>query len=84
MNNWLKNHKKQLLEILRTVYSGFRDNIYGADLADIHLINKFNKKFVILLCVIDIFSKYALVVPFKDKKGVSIFLCFSKNIRWVN
>ena len=44
----------------------------GADLADMQLISKFNKGFRFLLCVIDIFSKYAWVVPFKDKKGVSI------------
>ena len=32
------------------------------------LISKFNKGFRFLLCVIDIFSKYAWVVPLKDKK----------------
>ena len=36
------------------------------------LINKFNKGFRFLLCVIDIFSKYAWVVALKDKNGVSI------------
>ena len=36
------------------------------------LIGKFDKEFRFLLCVIDIFSKYAWVVPLKDKKGVSI------------
>ena len=36
------------------------------------LISKFNKGFRFLLCVIDIFSKYALVVPLKDKKDFSI------------
>ena len=36
------------------------------------LISTFNKQFRFLLCVIDIFSKYAWVVPLKDKKGVSI------------
>ena len=56
----------------RTVYSGFKDNIWGADLADMQLISKFNKGFRFLLCAIDIFSKYAWVVPLKDKKGVSI------------
>ena len=35
------------------------------------LISKFNKGFRFLLCVIDIFSKYAWVVPLKDKKGVN-------------
>ena len=50
----------------RTVYSGFKDNIWGADLADMQLISRFKKEFRFLLCVIDIFSKYALVVPLKD------------------
>ena len=43
----------------RRFYSVFRDNIWGADLADMQLINKFNKGYRTLLCVIDIFSKYA-------------------------
>ena len=42
------------------------------------LISKFNKGFRFLLCVIDIFSKYAWVVPLKDKKGVSIVNTFQK------
>ena len=42
------------------------------------LINKINKGFTFLLCAIDIFSKYAWVVPLKDKKGVSIFDAFQK------
>ena len=62
----------------RKVYSGFKDNIWGADLADMQLISKFNKGFRFLLCVIDIFSKYAWVVPLKDKKGVSIVNAFQK------
>ena len=48
----------------------------GADLADMQLISKFNKGFRFLLCVIDIFSKYAWVVPLKEKKGVSIVNAF--------
>ena len=35
-------------------------------------MTKFNKGFKLLLCVIDIFSKYSLVVPLKDKKVVTI------------
>ena len=42
------------------------------------LISKFDKGFRFLLCVIDIFSKYAWVVPLKDKKGVSIVNAFQK------
>ena len=76
-----------------TVYSGFKDNTWGADLADMQLIRKFNKGFRFLLCLIDIFSKYAWVVPLKDKKGVSIVDAFQKilddsnrkpNKIWVN
>ena len=65
----------------RKVYSGFRDNIWSADLADMQLISKFNKGFKFLLCVIDIFSKYAWVVPLKDKKGVSIVNAFQKILK---
>ena len=52
----------------RKVYSSFRDNIWGVDLADVQLLSKFNKEFRFLLCVIDIFSKYAWLVPLKGKK----------------
>ena len=54
----------------RTVYSGFKDNIWGADLADMQSLNKYNKEIKYLLCVIDIFSEYAWVVPLKDKKEI--------------
>ena len=60
----------------RKVYSGFKDNIWGADLADLQLISKFDKGFRFLLCVIDIFSIYAWVVPLKDQKGISIVNAF--------
>ena len=52
----------------RTIYSGFNDNIWGAHLADMQLISIFNKGLRFVLCVINIFSKYAWVVPLKDKK----------------
>ena len=60
----------------RKVYSSFKDNIWGVDLADMQLLSKFNKGFTFLLCVIDIFSKYAWVIPLKDKKGISIVNSF--------
>ena len=44
------------------------------------LISKLNKGFRFFLCVIDIFSKYAWVVPLKDKKGVSIVNAFQKQL----
>ena len=42
------------------------------------LISKFNKGFRFVLYVIDIFSKYAWVVPLKDKKGITITDAFQK------
>ena len=60
----------------RKVYSSFKDNIWGVDLADMRLLSKFNKGIKYLLCVIDLFSKYAFVVPLKDKKVVSIVNAF--------
>ena len=54
------------------MHSFFIDNVWGADLADMQLISKFNKGFRILLCVTDIYSKYAWVVPLKHKKGITI------------
>ena len=60
----------------RRVYSTFTDNIWGADLADMQLLSKYNKGIRFLLCVIDIFNKYGWVVPLKDKKGISIVKAF--------
>ena len=42
------------------------------------LISKFNKGIRFLLCVIDIFSKYAWVVPLKGRKGITIVNVFKK------
>ena len=64
----------------RKVYSSFRDNILGADLADMKSLSKYNKGTKYLLCAIDLFSKYAWVIPIKDKKGTSIVNAFKKII----
>ena len=60
----------------RKVYSAFKGNIWAADLADIQLLSRYKKRIRFLLCVIDIFSKYAWVVPLNDKKGISINKAF--------
>ena len=62
------------------VYSSFRHNIWGADLADMQSLSKYIKGNKYLLCAIDLFSKYAWVIPIKDKKGVSIVNAFQKII----
>ena len=56
----------------RKVYSSFKDNIWGVDLTGMQSLSKFNKGFKYLLCVINLFSKYAWVIPIKDKKGTNI------------
>ena len=43
-------------------------------------LSKYNKGIKYLLCAIDLFSKYAWVVPIKDKKGTSIVNAFQKII----
>ena len=48
------------------------------------LISKFNKGFRFLQFFIDILSKYAWVVPLKDKKGVSIVNAFQKILKKSN
>ena len=68
----------------KKVYSIFKDNIWGADLADMQLLSKYNKGIRFLLCVIDIFSKYAWVVPLKDKKGISIVKAFQLILKQSN
>ena len=65
-------------KLKKRVYSWFKDNIWGVDLADMQLINRFNKGSRFLLCVIDLFSKYAWVAPLKDKKGITIVNTFQK------
>ena len=60
----------------RKVHSSFKDNIWGVDLVDMQLLSKLSKGFRFLLCVIDIFSKYAWVVSLKDEKGISIINAF--------
>ena len=62
----------------RKVFSFFIDNIWGANLADMQLISKFSKRFRFSLRVIDIFSKYAWVIPLKNKKGIPLTNAFQK------
>ena len=42
------------------------------------LISKFNKRFRFLLCAIDIYSKYAWIIPLKDKKEIAVTNAFQK------
>ena len=64
----------------RKVHSSFIDNIWSVDLADMQLISKFNIRLRFLLCVIDIYSRYAQVIPLKDEKGITITNAFQKKL----
>ena len=68
----------------RKVYSQFKDNIWGVDLADMQSLIRKNKGIKYLLCVKDLCSKYAFVIPLKDKKGISIVNAFNKIIKQSN
>ena len=56
-------------------------NIWRVDLADMQSLSRKNKGIKYLLCAIDLYSKYAFVVPLKDKKGISIVNEFNKIIK---
>ena len=68
----------------RKVYSQFKYNIWGVDLADMQSLSRKNKGIKYLLCAIDLYSKYAFVIPLKDKKGISIVNAFNKIIKQSN
>ena len=68
----------------RKVYSQFKDNIWGVDLADMQSLSSKNKSIKYLLCAIDLYSKYAFVIPLKYKKGISIANGFNKIIKQSN
>ena len=75
INQLLENFKK------RKVYSFFRDNIWGVDLADMQSLSKYNKGIKYLFWLIDLFSKYAWVIPIKDKKGLVLLMHLKDNFR---
>ena len=47
-------------------------------------LSKYNKGIKYLLCTIDLVSKYAWVIPIKDKKGVTITNAFQKILKKFN
>ena len=78
--NFIKNLiKEKYTHNLKITYGGG-----GVDLADTQSLSKKNKGIKYLLCAIDLFSKYAFVVPLKDKKGISIVNAFNKIIKQSN
>ena len=64
----------------RKVHSLFIDNIFGADLADTQLISKYYKALRFLLCVVDMYIKYAWVISLQDKKGSTVTNALQKTL----
>ena len=68
----------------RKVYLQFKDNIWGVDLADMQSLSRKNNGIKYILCAIYLYSKYAFIIPLKDKKGISIVNTFNKIIKQSN
>ena len=89
-NIWNKKLAKELQKpIIRKfeeikAHLPFIDNVWGDDLAGMQLINKFNEGICFSLCVIDIFSQYACVILFKDKKSIAITNFFENFLKESN
>ena len=66
----IKNFKR------RNVYARFKDNIWAADLDEMESLSSKNKNAKYLLCVIDVFTKYACVKPLKYKKSKTVLNAF--------
>ena len=64
----------------KTVANGI-DYQWQADLADMSSTSKLNDKYRFLLCIIDVFSKYASVVPIKDKTGKTLVHVFKSVLK---
>ena len=69
----IKKFKKQKF------LSSFRQNIWGVDSGDMQSLSKYSRGIKYLLCAIDLFSRYAWVVPLKDKQGITTVNAFQKN-----
>ena len=56
----------------------------GSRFSGMQSLSRKNKGIKYLLCAIDLYSKYAFVIPLKDKKGISIANAFHKIIKQSN
>ena len=71
-------HKQIIQKFERRSYYSFTDNIWGVGLPGMQLVSKYNRGIKCLSSEIDLFSKYAQVVPLNYKKGISIVYAFQK------
>ena len=70
-------HKLVIKNFKRTkIYARFKGNNCAAYLAKMESLSSKNINVKYLLCVIDVFTKYAWVKPLKDKKGKPVLHTF--------
>ena len=88
VKNWLRKqqtytlHKPIRRKFVRrkTVVAGI-DYQWQGDLADVSNLAKYNDKYRYLFCLIDVFSKFAWVVPIKDKSGKTLVEAFKSVLK---
>ena len=87
VQNWLMGqdaytmHKQARKRFPRNkVYARGIDDLWQIDLADLQIISKFNNNNRYLVTCIDVFSKFAFVVPIKTKTAGEVLLAFKKII----
>ena len=56
----------------RKIIVNYIDEIFAADLVEMQKFAKLDKGYRYLLTYIDIFGKFAFVIPLKDKKGINV------------
>ena len=88
MKNWLRKQQTYMLHKpirrkfvrRKTVVAGIHYQWQG-DLADVFNLAEYNDKYRYLFCLIDVFSKFAWVVPIKDKSGKTLVEAFKSVLK---
>ena len=66
-------HKRALKKFKRRhVIVDRKDEIWGIDLADMNSLISFNDGYRYILCIIDVFTKFAWAVPLKNKMAATV------------
>ena len=88
VREWLKSqrvyslHRPAVKHFRRNrVFVGHKDGVWEIDLIDLQSLKKFNKNFRYLVTCIDILSKYAWVIPLKDKTADTLVEAFKRILK---
>ena len=75
---------KPVIKNSRRVYAGFKDKIWAADWAEMESLSSKNRNVKYLLCMIDVFTKYASVKPLVDRKDEKVLNAFTEIVNESN